>query len=456
MRNFMEAYSAVHSKDAREELLSKRDEIAEMDLSMISDPELEDICEEVLQELFEEGYTVEECESIFTTVISEAKVTFGHDTESAKSKKTDRLEKGLKSAIGKVKMKASKGAVKAYGAYRDAKASAKIKARRAGQATKNMSAQAQRAGNEMKSKAKSGLKGMIKKGAMKIARGAVNVAKKMSEAKLDSVGKEDGDINNDGKKDSTDSYLMNRRKAISKNIRGNDSGAQKARLEKKRGMKLDDHPQYKKEEVESEGYMPMTPEREKRVSRQSDKAYAKEVVAARHGKEKEANKQMQRRIAMQDPAGRKSSLKNEEEEIKIVNALIESGKFNEDEIQNITEILGAALGGIAGHTMLAPALAKAGAAGALAKAGLAPGIAKAVTGKTASAALGSAAGEMIDPTKKQKDKSPVAAAVGGAAGSATAGALKPKGVMAGYEPKGVTFSEDELKKFEEISKSWED
>jgi len=29
-------------------------------------------------------------------------------------------------------------------------------------------------------------------------------------------------------------------------------------------------------------------------------------------------------------------------------------------------------------------------------------------------------------------------------------------VMAGYEPKGVTFSEDELKKFEEISKSWED
>ena len=34
-----------------------------------------------------------------------------------------------------------------------------------------------------------------------------------------------------------------------KNIRGNDSAEQKARLEKKRGMKLDDHPQFKKEEV---------------------------------------------------------------------------------------------------------------------------------------------------------------------------------------------------------------
>ena len=216
MRNFMEAYSAVHSTEAREELLSKRDEIAEMDLSMISDSELEDICEEVLEELFDEGYTVEECEAIFTTVISEAKVTYGHDTAGSKAKKTDRLERGLKSAIGKVKMKAAKGAVKAYGAYRDAKASAKMKARRAGQATKNMSAQAQRAGSEMKSKAKSGLKSMIKKGAMKVARGAVNVAKRMSEAKLDPVGKEDGDVNNDGKKDSTDSYLMNRRKAIGK------------------------------------------------------------------------------------------------------------------------------------------------------------------------------------------------------------------------------------------------
>ena len=35
---------------------------------------------------------------------------------------------------------------------------------------------------------------------------------------IDPVGKEDGDINNDGKKDSTDSYLMKRRKAIGKAI----------------------------------------------------------------------------------------------------------------------------------------------------------------------------------------------------------------------------------------------
>jgi hypothetical protein len=66
------------------------------------------------------------------------------------------------------------------------------------------------------------------------------------------------------------------------------------------------------EEVEAEGYVPMDSAKKEKIDRQSNKAYAKEVVAARHGKSKEANKQMQRRIAMKDPAGRKASLKKEE------------------------------------------------------------------------------------------------------------------------------------------------
>ena len=84
----------------------------------------------------------------------------------------------------------------------------------------------------------------------------------MSSEALDPVGKEDGDVNNDGKKDGTDKYLLNRRKAIGKAIKKKMSegvrdmdpekgtAERKARLEKKRGMKVDDHPEYKKEEVE--------------------------------------------------------------------------------------------------------------------------------------------------------------------------------------------------------------
>lgn len=59
-----------------------------------------------------------------------------------------------------------------------------------------------------------------------------------------------------------------------------------------------------------EGYKPLPKEK---MSRQADKAYAKEVVAAHHGKSKEANKQMHRRIAMTDPAGRKQAILNKEE-----------------------------------------------------------------------------------------------------------------------------------------------
>ena len=40
----------------------------------------------------------------------------------------------------------------------------------------------------------------------------------LDEKKLDPVGQEDGDVNNDGKKDSSDKYLMKRRKAIGKAI----------------------------------------------------------------------------------------------------------------------------------------------------------------------------------------------------------------------------------------------
>ena len=45
------------------------------------------------------------------------------------------------------------------------------------------------------------------------------VGKKTQKESLDPVGKEDGDVNNDGKKDGTDKYLMNRRKAIGKAIK---------------------------------------------------------------------------------------------------------------------------------------------------------------------------------------------------------------------------------------------
>ena len=94
-------------------------------------------------------------------------------------------------------------------------------------------------------------------------KGIKRAVNRLTKEGLDPVGKEDGDVNNDGKKDGTDKYLMNRRKAIGKAIKKKMSegvrdmdpekgtAERKARLEKKRGMKMDDHPQYKKEDVDN-------------------------------------------------------------------------------------------------------------------------------------------------------------------------------------------------------------
>ena len=60
-----------------------------------------------------------------------------------------------------------------------------------------------------------------KKGSMKAEDYEYIEEKKMKKSKkLDPVGKEDGDIDNDGDKDETDSYLLNRRKVRSRAIRG--------------------------------------------------------------------------------------------------------------------------------------------------------------------------------------------------------------------------------------------
>lgn len=49
---------------------------------------------------------------------------------------------------------------------------------------------------------------------LNLAQGKNRIPKK----NLDPVGKEDGDVDNDGDKDKTDKYLLKKRKAISKNI----------------------------------------------------------------------------------------------------------------------------------------------------------------------------------------------------------------------------------------------
>jgi pyruvate/2-oxoglutarate dehydrogenase complex dihydrolipoamide acyltransferase (E2) component len=62
---------------------------------------------------------------------------------------------------------------------------------------------------------------LVAGGMAKNKAGAIATSKAMSE-KLDPIGQEDADIDNDGDTDKTDKYLINRRKAIAKNLKEGD------------------------------------------------------------------------------------------------------------------------------------------------------------------------------------------------------------------------------------------
>ena len=195
--------------------------------------------------------------------------------------------------------------------------------------------------------------------------GAEGVSEEYVEEGLDPVGKEDGDVDNDGDKDSSDKYLLKRRKAIAKAMKKEEAelemfteteldlleellgkserldeavpaviagaaqalggvakaGAKSAGKAAK-GIAKDAAKDAAKGAVRSaanraqraiqgdqedveEGYKPVPFEK---MERQSGKAYKKEQEAVRKGDEEEANKQMRRRVAMKSPLGRRQEL----------------------------------------------------------------------------------------------------------------------------------------------------
>ena len=140
------------------------------------------------------------------------------------------------------------------------------------------------------------------------------------------------------------------------NIRGNNSAEQKKRLEKKRGMKLDDHPQFKKEDVEQvdELYKGKHGQSEKEYqdgrsdagkmisgdSKTSGAAYSARGVKNTGPNPAGGSKkpQAQGRMGAKDREYlkyRKANLKKESQEF--INKLSDSGLFTEEEMSAIVE-----------------------------------------------------------------------------------------------------------------------
>ena len=219
---------------------------------------------------------------------------------------------------------------------------------------------------------------------------------------LDPVGKEDDDIDNDGDVDKSDSYLRNRRKAIAKAMRKEEFIADAVEEENGKKKKLD----------------VMKGKNKIKVLTKSKTGTYDEAVVSRFRsllaeEEKVEDKKKDKEKEEIDLRGMKTALSLYKNKLRSMGMKVEHHQKDKDgntiphEGEEINEVVGQLAGGALG-TVLAPKLAKVGVTNAIAQ--------KAIGG-----AAGAAAGEVLDPFKKGKDKNPVAAAAGGAVGGAIAG-----------------------------------
>ena len=261
MRSFMEAYQAVHNKEAKENLDKVRDSISEMNLSQLTDGDLCEIAEEVLEVMFAEGKEVAQCEAIVESILTSS-------TNPGRQAKIERLQESFKKVFGTVKEKSARTAVESYALYRKGKSLQDNWSRKFSHENGNV-----RLHNSLVAEDRAG----VKNGLLKMIEGKdgdpcwdthkqVGMKKKGGKMVPNCVPKEETVVEKKGDGNLANNYppydKVTRGDIIAgatgkdqmggKNIRGNDSKAQKARLEKKRGMKLDDHPQFK-EELEATG-----------------------------------------------------------------------------------------------------------------------------------------------------------------------------------------------------------
>ncbi|MHA2404903.1 MAG: hypothetical protein ACXADH_18055 [Candidatus Kariarchaeaceae archaeon] len=268
MRSFMEAYQAVHNKEAKENLDKVRDSISEMNLSQLTDGDLCEIAEEVLEVMFAEGKEVAQCEAIVESILTSS-------TNPGRQTKIERLQESFKKVFGTVKEKSARTAVESYALYRKGKSLQDNWSRKFSHENGNV-----RLHNSLVAEDRAG----VKNGLLKMIEGKdgdpcwdthkqVGMKKKGGKMVPNCVPKEETVVEKKGDGNLANNYppydKVTRGDIIAgatgkdqmggKNIRGNDSKAQKARLkaqkarlEKKRGMKLDDHPQFK-EELEATG-----------------------------------------------------------------------------------------------------------------------------------------------------------------------------------------------------------
>jgi hypothetical protein len=177
------------------------DDLSESEIFLLSDKLIEEVVEEFFLECIQEGYDAEEVENVLiesidisSALLTEAKVTMGHDTDI----KSDRLGK-VKSAVKKVARgvgyaagaavrgakavgrEVSKGYEKGRGSSSGADSSSSSQASSSQSDTKETGSKRPGLLGRIGSALKKGLKKAVGAGARAVSRGARNVARRMED-----------------------------------------------------------------------------------------------------------------------------------------------------------------------------------------------------------------------------------------------------------------------------------
>ncbi len=255
MRDLYKAYSAVHDTTIKEELDNSKDQITEMNLSQLTEGDLIELAEEIIEGLFQYGLDLDEAYGVVGDILEEA----SDNIIGGRKDKIIRIAESFEKAFDTVTNKAERNCEEAFLLYRKNKPLTEKWNNRVSHETGNAKIHASII-HEDRQGIKLGLIEMISdvmeasdiqyptgdkkkftkdKTDPKVAAGR-KAAKEMGlkhneetevstlrqgwgsayssiyEKKLDPVGQEDGDIDNDGDEDSSDKYLAKRRKAIGK------------------------------------------------------------------------------------------------------------------------------------------------------------------------------------------------------------------------------------------------
>ena len=280
MRDLYKAYAAVHDTTIKEELDNSKDQITEMNLSQMTEGDLVEVCEEIVEGLFQYGLDLDGAYGVVGDILEAASDNIIGDRKN----KIVSIAEAFEKVFETVTDKAERNCEEAFLLYRKQKpltekwnnkvshetGNAKIHAAiihedrecvrsgliemisdvmeredplkkqqemnragrkgvdRLGTAIKSVQDKPEKkTDDDAAAKRRSKLKAKFGKSINTGMREEVSTLRQgwgdayssIYEKKLDPVGQEDGDIDNDGDKDSSDKYLAKRRKAIGKAIK---------------------------------------------------------------------------------------------------------------------------------------------------------------------------------------------------------------------------------------------